>query len=145
MHYATAVNCMDGKVQGAVRKYLKQRYGVKYVDKITDKGPVRRLAQKINREDLRQVYWMIELTEKLETSLKNHGSRVIAVAAHEHCAGNPTTRKRQIRQLRVARKRLAKLVAALRFDFKVEIIMLWIGKNWMPHEISSQKPRYLAL
>jgi hypothetical protein len=43
--YATAINCMDGRVQFPVTEWLKYRFSVDYVDRITEPGPVRVLAE----------------------------------------------------------------------------------------------------
>ena len=37
--FATAINCMDGRVQLPVTAFLKKKYGVDYVDVITEPGP----------------------------------------------------------------------------------------------------------
>ncbi|HOP76783.1 MAG TPA: hypothetical protein PLD05_04790 [Thermogutta sp.] len=39
MSFATVVNCMDGRTQGPVISYLKERFGVDYVDNSTEAGP----------------------------------------------------------------------------------------------------------
>lgn len=142
--YGTAINCMDGSVQGAVRKFMKRKYGLTHVDKITAKGPVRKLSQKVDREDLRHLYWMLEVTDMLKTSIENHGSRIVAIAAHHQCAGNPTTRKRQIKQLRRARRTVEKIIRSFRLNFEVKIILLWINDHCMPREISSLPTQYFA-
>ena len=126
--YGTAINCMDGKVQGAVRKHLTAMYGVKYVDKITDAGPVKLLAENTNRPIIQNMQKLLEI------SLVKHRSRIIAIAAHHQCAGNPISKKRQIRQLRKARRRVKKMIKP--FGLNVTIILLWIDERWMPHEVS---------
>ncbi len=36
--FVTAINCMDGRVQIPVIEYLKNNYGINYVDMITAPG-----------------------------------------------------------------------------------------------------------
>lgn len=42
--FGTALNCMDGRTQDAVKQFLQERYGVEYVDQITEPGIVRVIA-----------------------------------------------------------------------------------------------------
>ena len=39
MSFCTVVNCMDGRVQLPVIRYLQERFEVPYVDSITEVGP----------------------------------------------------------------------------------------------------------
>ena len=39
MKFYTVINCMDGRVQLPVIKYLQKRFNVEYVDSITEAGP----------------------------------------------------------------------------------------------------------
>ena len=48
--FACAINCMDGRVQDAVKNYMKENYGVDYVDMITEPGPNKILADNSNKE-----------------------------------------------------------------------------------------------
>ena len=43
--FATAINCMDGRVQEQVTLLIKESTGVDYVDMITVAGPDKVLAQ----------------------------------------------------------------------------------------------------
>ena len=43
--FATAVNCMDGRVQKPVIEYLQKSFGVDYVDMVTEPGPNKILAE----------------------------------------------------------------------------------------------------
>jgi len=43
--FATAINCMDGRCQLPVIEWMKKRYGVEYVDMITEPGPDGVLAE----------------------------------------------------------------------------------------------------
>lgn len=37
--FVTAINCMDGRVQEPVIKWMKEKYNATYVDMITEAGP----------------------------------------------------------------------------------------------------------
>ena len=43
--FACAINCMDGRVQDAVKNYMKSTYGVDWVDQITEPGPNKILCE----------------------------------------------------------------------------------------------------
>ena len=43
--FGTAINCMDGRVQEPVAKFLKEIYGIDFVDTITEPGPVKILSE----------------------------------------------------------------------------------------------------
>ena len=43
--FATAINCMDGRVQSPTIDYIKSNFNVDYVDMITEPGPNKILAE----------------------------------------------------------------------------------------------------
>ncbi len=45
MIFCTAVNCMDGRIQLPVIKFLKERFSANHVDMITEPGPNRILSE----------------------------------------------------------------------------------------------------
>ena len=74
--YATAVNCIDGRVQMPVFEYIKTMYGVDFVDMITEPGPIRTLSEngeKIIIESIRR---------RVEISVLKHNSELIALVGH---------------------------------------------------------------
>nr|MBN2276687.1 hypothetical protein [candidate division Zixibacteria bacterium] len=116
--FATAINCMDGRVQLPVINFMKERYKVDHVDKITAQGPIKILSE--NR-DMKIVE---AIRERVAISVEQHGSKVIAITGHHDCAGNPVDRGIQLKQL----DKTAALVRG--WGFKAEIIKLWIDENW---------------
>ncbi len=127
MAFCTAINCMDGRVQLPVIEYLKERFGVEYVDSITEPGPNLILAGRENPELLESIL------ARLEISVEKHGSRGIAVVGHHDCAGNPASPGEQLLHLREA-------VEFLRGRYPgMEIIGLWVGGDWVVHEIGDEK------
>ena len=42
--FATAINCMDGRIQMSVNEFIRKEYGVNYVDTITLAGPCKVLV-----------------------------------------------------------------------------------------------------
>ena len=116
--FATAVNCMDGRVQEPVIRFMKKKFGVHYVDMITEPGPDKILA------DNKEKYKIGSIRQRLEISVRQHGSRIILMAGHEHCAGNPVDKMTHIAQI-------LNSAATIRNWFpEVEIIPVWIGEDW---------------
>jgi hypothetical protein len=118
MEFVSAVNCMDGRVQEPVINWMKQRYSAKFVDMITEPGPIKILSD--NKNDC-----LVEsIKARLAVSIEKHGSSVIAVVGHYDCAGNPSSKETQINQI----KDSIKLISSW---FKnVTIIGLWVNQDW---------------
>ena len=117
--FACAINCMDGRVQDAVKKYMQENYGVDYVDMVTEPGPNKILANPELAEGLVE-----NIKKRVEISVHHHGSKVVAVVGHFGCAGNPTEKGEQIKHLEIARKIVED------FGFPVEIVLLWVDGDW---------------
>jgi len=132
--YATGINCMDGKVQGAVRKHSKAKNHVAHVDMITQPGIVRVLAENTNTARLELIREMIGI------SVVHHGSRAISIAAHSCCAGNPIGQMEQIEHLKMAKQIVLEMIDDLGLDqYNIEITLLWVGEDWMPVEINDNQ------
>ncbi len=116
--FVTAINCMDGRVQLPVINWLKREYKVDYVDMITEPGPNRILAENKDQNAIESI------KNRVKISVEEHGSRLIAVAGHFACAGNPVEKETQLLQLAEAMKTIST------WGFGVEVITLWVDKNW---------------
>ena len=123
MAFCTAINCMDGRVQLPVINYLMERFGVDYVDSVTEPGPVKILAEQTNQVLLDSIF------KRVSISTKKHGSKSIAICAHADCAGNPVDDETQKEQLRKA----TELLIAKYPD--AEILTLWLDINWNVYEL----------
>jgi carbonic anhydrase len=121
--FCTVINCMDGRVQLPVISYLKKRFGVEYVDSITEPGPNRILAEQQD-ENL-----VVSILNRLKISVNKHRSVGIAIAGHYDCAGNPTGEAHQKRQLQDAIRFIRQMYP------NIEIIGLWVDKHWQVNEI----------
>ncbi len=118
MTFCTSIHCMDGRIQEPVIRYLKDNYGVAYVDTITEPGPCKILAE---NEDKRSVN---SIMERAKISILRHGSKLIAVSGHHDCAGNPCDEEMQKRQIRESIKYLKNTYP------ETKIIGLWIDSEW---------------
>lgn len=117
--FATALTCMDGRVQLPVNAAVRAIYSVSHVDTITEAGIVRFLA------DDPESHETMAALSSVRISLDRHGSREIAVAAHQDCAGNPCSDEEQLEQL-------GRAVAFLRDRFATcKIVGLWLGEDWV--------------
>ncbi|MGA2418065.1 MAG: carbonic anhydrase [Candidatus Staskawiczbacteria bacterium] len=116
--FACAINCMDGRVQDAVENYMKENYGVDYVDMITEPGPNKILADNSDKTIIENI------KKRVEISVHHHGSKVIAIVGHFGCAGNPAEKETQIEHLKKAEE------VVKSFGFPIEIVLLWVAGDW---------------
>ena len=123
--FATAVNCMDGRVQIPVVEWLKKQYGVDYVDMITEPGPERLLAENKDRISIESI------RRRLEISVRRHSSNLVAVVGHQDCAGNPADKETQLRQLSNAGKTVES------WNFGVRVVELWVDEKWEVQRLST--------
>ncbi|MBT9174803.1 MAG: hypothetical protein DDT22_00465 [candidate division WS2 bacterium] len=115
--FATAINCIDGRVQEPVIKFLKEKYGVAYVDMITEPGPEKVLSVNID-------FLTIEaLRKKVEISLFKHDSKLVSVVGRYDCAGNPVDKDEQVAQI------LTSLTIVKSWGYECEVIGLWVDEN----------------
>jgi hypothetical protein len=121
--FATAINCMDGRTQLPVIQYMKETYGVDYVDTITEPGPDAILGDKQNSTLVESI------RKRLEISVLKHGSKNVAIVAHHDCAGNPVAPEVHLEQV----ERAVDLVRS--WGYGCEIIALWVGEDWKVHLI----------
>jgi hypothetical protein len=122
--FACAINCMDGRVQDAVKNYIKENYGVDYVDMVTEPGPNKIICDK-NECDMAVIE---DIKKRVAISVEQHGSKVVAITGHFGCAGNPAPKEEQIQQLKKCKE------AVEAFGFPVEVVLLWIEGDWQTVE-----------
>ena len=124
MSFCTVINCMEGRIQLPVIEYLKGRFGVDYVDSITEPGPNLVLAQQTDMDIVKSIF------SRLKISIERHASVGIAIAGHYNCAGNPASKEEQtehtIEAIRCIKREYSEL----------EVIGLWINENWKVSELS---------
>jgi hypothetical protein len=116
---------MDGRVQLPVIRYLQDRFEVLYVDSITEAGPVKSLAQPVDETVSQSILRRVAVS-------RTHGSKVVAIIAHDDCAGNPEDETTQRRQLEEA----VDFVAG-RFPDML-ILGLWLNRDWSVFEVTSR-------
>lgn len=121
--FVTAINCIDGRAQIPIIKWMEHEYKADCVDMITEAGPIKILSEKqidTNSQSIKK---------RVEISVKIHGSKTVAVIGHHDCAGNPVDKEVQIRQIKDA------AYAIKSWGFNVNVIGLWIDDHWIVHKI----------
>jgi carbonic anhydrase len=126
MTFATALCCMDGRIQLPVLEYLKVRFGVKYIDNITYAGPVGLAPTAADSPAVESIFRLIEV------SMRVHDSKELAVVAHHDCAGNPVSESVQLKQLQAWIETLEQTFPG------IQIIGLWLDKDFQVHEYPSR-------
>jgi len=121
--FATAINCIDGRVQIPVIEWLKKEYGVNYVDMITEPGPDKVLSE--NKND----FTLQEIKRKVEISISKHASKLVAIVGHHNCAGNPVEKETHLKQISSA------IETIKMWNLDIDIIGLWVDENWKVHKV----------
>jgi hypothetical protein len=122
MSFCTAISCIDGRIQLPVIAYLQNRFGVDYVDNVTEAGPVGILSGSYESTDA------VSIFKRIEVSVQAHASLGIAIVAHHDCAGNSISDSEQIQQIYKCLKILSNQFSQL------EVIGLWLDESWKVHE-----------
>ncbi len=116
--FIAAVSCMDGRIQLPIINYLQKKYKAKYVDIITEPGPIKYLDGEVNHAVIETI------KKRVKISVEVHGTEVIAVSGHHDCAGNPVDKAKQLKQLKGAVKTLKA------WKTGAKIIKLWVNEKW---------------
>ena len=112
---ATCLNCMDGRVQLPVLKWIKDNYPVDFVDVITEAGMDNVLC---NQQDISEVLRSINISVNVNKSTR------LFVVGHYDCRGNPVEEG-------VHRQEIGGAVERLKDHYpQHEIVGLWVNKTW---------------
>ena len=90
--FATAITCIDGRVQQPIVDWMKLNTNVEYVDLITEPGPDKALNDG-------PVHIIDEIVRKVSFSILHHSSNVVAVTGHHDCAANDADKEEHIEQV----------------------------------------------
>jgi carbonic anhydrase len=122
MEFCTSIHCIDGRIQEKIVKYLKEKYNIKYVDSITEPGPCYVLSENTDHN------LVDAILRKVDISINNHGSKVIAISGHFDCAGNPVSKEEQ-------EDHIKKSLRLLKSKYKdLEVIGFYINDQWEVEE-----------
>ncbi|WP_202079047.1 carbonic anhydrase [Caldalkalibacillus salinus] len=121
--FGTVINCMDGRAQLPMIKKMRETFQVQHVDMITEPGPNKIIADQSDKPTMENI------KKRLDISVHNHESSVIAIAGHHDCAGNPTTVEEQ-------KKHLQKAKAVVQEWYpKVEVVTYWLNDRFEVEEV----------
>ena len=129
--FGTAINCMDGRVQLPVINYLMEHFDVEWIDAITEPGPCRILAENTD------VTLVQSILNRLAISVHKHGSVGIAIVGHYDCAGNPASKKDQLKQIHQSIKLLEDYCDGL------PVLGLWVDENWQVENVTDELVKYI--
>lgn len=120
--FGTALNCMDGRVQIPVIEFLKNKYGLEFIDMITAPG-INKILLEVDSKIVEHIKRCIEI------SIRNHKSELIAIVGHYDCAGNPSSKETQLQQITTG----INIIKSL--EFNVKIIGLWVDEKFNVYEV----------
>ena len=112
-HFATCLNCIDGRVQQPVADWIKREYIIDYVDMITAPGMDGVLAKPGQIDP--------SIIHKINASMDHHNTHHIFIVGHEDCAENPSTDEMHKDHIRVAIDKINRSFALMK------IIGLWVA------------------
>ena len=121
--FFTAINCMDGRVQLPVIKYIQEKFNTPYVDMITEPGPILYLSEHTEHQLANSIF------DRVDFSISKHNPKGIVITGHYDCLGNPTTEDVQKLQIRKS-----KAILEYRYP-ELPIYGLWLDNNFDVHEV----------
>lgn len=113
--FATAITCIDGRVQQPVADWMKLHMNVEYVDLVTEPGPDKEISEGTTLV-------VDEIARKAAFSVRHHASPVVALCGHHDCAANDATREEHIEQI------LEGVRVLLSYRMNVRILGLWLNE-----------------
>ncbi len=113
--FATAITCIDGRVQRPVTDWVKLHVNVDHVDLITEPGPDKVFSAG-------PIELMQDMMRKVSFSVRHHFSKVVVLSGHDTCAANGVSREEHIEQILDGIERIQD------FRLNVRIIGLWVGE-----------------
>src|SRR6266446_5937371 len=113
--FATAITCIDGRVQQPIVDWMKLHTNVHYVDLITEPGPDKLLSSG-------PVHVITEVVRKVSFSIQHHASNVVALTGHHDCAANKTDKDEHFEQI------LDGVRVLLSYQLNARVLGLWLSE-----------------
>lgn len=117
-NFVTAINCMDGRVQKPVMDFAIAKFGADYVDIVTEAGPDNILSENKDIDTIESI------KKRVLISVEKHESKVIIIAGHHDCAGNPVEKEMHYKHIRESVENIKK------WNFDVEVCGVWVDESW---------------
>ena len=115
--FGTVINCIDGRTQIPVSKWIKENYSLDYIDTITEPGPDRVISEK-------NIIKIEQLKTKVLISIKAHGSKIVIIAGHHDCAANPVSKTNHIDQIKKSINEIKS------WNLDVDVFGIWVNEEW---------------
>lgn len=120
--FGAALNCIDGRVQIPVIKWMIKKKKIDYVDAINEPGMDGILASGDKK--------IIDcIKEKVMISVNAHDARIIAVVGHYDCAANSVDERQHKEQIRIG----VNLVKE--WNLGIPVIGLWVDSKFKVHVV----------
>jgi len=113
--FATAITCIDGRVQQPISDWMKLNTSVDYVDLVTEPGPDKVLSSGPSN-------LLEDIIRRARFSVLHHQSPVVAVTGHHDCAANDADREEHVEQI------LEGVRVVLAHQLGVRILGLWLNE-----------------
>lgn len=113
--FATAITCIDGRVQQPIADWMKLHMNVDYVDLVTEPGPDKALSDG-------PLHVIDEIVRKVSFSILYHSSNVVAVTGHHDCAANDADKEEHIEQI------LDGIRVLHSYEINVRVLGLWLNE-----------------
>lgn len=131
--FGAALACIDGRTE-SLSDYVKQTYGLRWVDRINRPGMDALLGTRTPWWNLlrRISIWLVK--RELFISVHHHGSRIIPVSGHLECAGNPVSEEEH----RTHIKRACEVVRGWNLPSDVKVVGLLVHNKtgvWKVEEV----------
>jgi hypothetical protein len=119
--FATAITCIDGRVQQPISDWIKLNTNVHYVDLVTEPGPDKVLSSG-------PAHLIEDIIRRARFSVRNHQSPVVAVTGHHDCAANDADKAEHVDQI------LDGVRVVLSHHLNVRVLGLWLNE-WNSVEV----------
>jgi carbonic anhydrase len=113
--FATAITCIDGRVQRPITDWIKLHLNVQHVDLVTEPGPDKVFSSGPD-------HLIDEVMRKVAFSVRNHFSHIVVLSGHDSCAANSVSREEHVEQL------LDGVNVILSYKLRVRVLALWLGE-----------------
>ena len=113
--FATAINCIDGRVQVPVLDWIRFHLNVDYVDLITEPGPDQVISSG-SEAAYRSIF------NKAVLSVTVLGSQSISIVGHHDCRANPVSKEEHLELIRES----VEIIESWKLG--VRILGLWVNE-----------------
>ena len=113
--FATAITCIDGRVQQPVSDWVRLHANVRYVDLITEPGPDRAFYE----GNLEVITGTVR---KALFSIEHHNSGIVAFVGHDTCAANPVSKEEHFAQI------IEGVRILISYQLPARIFGLWVNE-----------------